>query len=74
MRVVNGEGVDELAEEVRLAEEDVFPDRTNLVLGCPAKFVKSDLFPIGTMLHDFLKFKLTVYGDIYLETQKIRAM
>ncbi|HUQ84808.1 MAG TPA: hypothetical protein VM077_00645 [Candidatus Limnocylindrales bacterium] len=62
---------DVVREEERRREE--YPDQTQLVLGCPAKFVPSTLYPRGSMLHDLIRFKASVYTEIYLATHNRRA-
>ena len=53
--------------EAELREENFF-DNTQLLLMCPAKFVSSGLYSGGSMLHDLLRFKYSVFAEIYLKT------
>jgi hypothetical protein len=52
-------------EKVRI-QGDYF-DQTQLVLECPAKFVPSKIFEGGGMLHDLIRFRHSVFVEIYME-------
>jgi len=60
--------------ERRKAElrQEGFFDETNLLLMCPAKFVPSGLYNGGSMLHDLLRFRNSVFVEIYLATHNRR--
>lgn len=56
--------------ETELAGSGDFFDQTNILLKCPALAVRSQLYAnSGSMLHDFIRFKSSVYAEIYLATQ-----
>ncbi|MEK6949065.1 MAG: hypothetical protein AABX34_02510 [Nanoarchaeota archaeon] len=52
--------------------EDGFFDETQLLLMCPAKFVPSTLYNGGGMLHDLIRFRSSVFVEIYLATYNRR--
>lgn len=61
----------DLLDEVAEFEEDIrdsYSDQTQLVLKCPARFVPSPLYHGGSMLHDQIRFKESVYVELYLAT------
>lgn len=62
----------ELEDQVKETEErrrPDFPDQTNLLLTCPAKFVPSTLYhPNGSVLKDILRFRAGMYTELYLHT------
>lgn len=48
--------------------EDGFYDKTQMLLMCPAKFAPAGLYNKGSMLHDLLRFRNSVFVEIYLAT------
>ncbi len=45
---------------------DIYYDQTDLELNCPAKYVPSSVYKGGGMLHDLIRFKNSVYTELYL--------
>lgn len=43
-------------------------DQTALLLQCPAKFVPSSLYQRGSMLRDLIRFRESVFVELYLST------
>lgn len=63
--------LDELTREEEKQQQD-YPDQTHLVLMCPANYVSSTLYPSGSMLQDLIRFRASVYTEIYLATHSRR--
>ena len=61
----------EVERTIEESRRDFF-DRTGLVLTCPAKFVPSQLYDGGNMLYDLLRFRNSVFVEIYLATHNRR--
>lgn len=60
------------AREVAL-RQDGFYDKTQMLLMCPAKFAPGGLYDKkGSMLHDLLRFRNSVFVEIYLATYNRR--
>ncbi len=59
----------EAEERLRLPD---YHDQTKLLLKCPAKFVPSDLYPGGGMLYDLVRFRDSVFVELYLATHDRR--
>lgn len=68
--IVHAPGIDDEIPQEMEVQRKHFPDQTDLLLGCAAKHVTSDLYPTGSMLHDILRYKFNLYRDIYLATKK----
>ena len=52
--------------------QDGFYDNTQMLLMCPAKFAPSRLYDKGSMLHDLIRFRNSVFVEIYLATHNKR--
>lgn len=53
--------------------QDGFYDKTQMLLMCPAKFAPGGLYDKkGSMLHDLIRFRNSVFVEIYLSTHNMR--